>query len=117
MFIATRQPHLCDICITSLVYRVYHLVLYTSRLSSYSLVLTLLTPFCGGAISTHGVSHGELRLTSGCDDIAFFLYFYSYYSYSALFRSVLLHSTPLPIPNSPISLIAVAHRALWLCHA
>ena len=37
MFIATRRPHLCDVCITSLVYRVYRLVLYTSRLSSYSL--------------------------------------------------------------------------------
>ena len=37
MFIATRRPHLCDVCITSPVYRVYRLVLYTSRLSSYSL--------------------------------------------------------------------------------
>ena len=37
MFISTRRPHLCDVCITSLVYRVYRLVLYTSRLSSYSL--------------------------------------------------------------------------------
>ena len=37
MFIATRRPHLCDVCITSLVYRVYRLVIYTSRLSSYSL--------------------------------------------------------------------------------
>ena len=37
MFIATRQPHYCDICITSPVYRVFRLVLYTSRLSSYSL--------------------------------------------------------------------------------
>ena len=39
MFIAMRQPHLCDVCITSLVYRVYHLVLYTSWLSSYSLTV------------------------------------------------------------------------------
>ena len=52
-----------------------------------------------------------------CDDIAFFLYFYSYYSYSAPFRSVPLHSAPLPIPDSPISPIAVAHRALQLRRA
>ena len=37
MFIATRRSHLCDVCITSPVYRVFRLVLYTSRLSSYSL--------------------------------------------------------------------------------
>ena len=37
MIIATRRPHLCDVCITFPVYRVYRLVLYTLRLSSYSL--------------------------------------------------------------------------------
>ena len=37
MFIATRRPHLCDVCITFPVYRVYRLVLYTLRLSSHSL--------------------------------------------------------------------------------
>ena len=52
-----------------------------------------------------------------CDDIAFFLYFYSYYSYSAPFCSVLLHSTPLLIPDSPISPIAITHHTLWLCRA
>ena len=52
-----------------------------------------------------------------CDDIAFFLYFYSYYSYSAPFRSMPLHSAPLPTPDSPISPIAVAHHTLWLRHA
>ena len=76
-----------------------------------------------------GQSSGEGRGTGGvdalsvrrahakCDDIAFFLYFYSYYSYSAPFRSVPLHFAPLPIPDSPISLIAVVHRALRLRRA
>ena len=35
-----------------------------------------------------------------CDDIAFFLYFYSYYSYSILLHSALLHSQHL-IPLFP----------------